>query len=315
MEEPEAVGRIEPGGVSPTEAFSILGNGTRVAILQALWEGEEPMSFSDLREAVGVDKGNFNYHLNELSHFVRRREGGYELRETGTQVMRAVVAGTITEDPELGPVKAGHPCPFCGSSVELLYRNEHITVRCRDCAGVLGGDLPDGAFMHYAFPPAGLADRSLPEVVEAAHVLFEAHVATMMQGVCPACTARTEREVLVCEDHQIGAEGVCECCGSVPRIWATFTCRNCRYGRRAMLWLVAVYHPAAITALSERWEFDTFLELQRLLFSNPDYLASVSERVVSTDPLRLRVDLPTDSGALSLRYDEHLQVLDVTREG
>jgi DNA-binding transcriptional ArsR family regulator len=313
MREPETVGRIEAGGVTPTEAFSILGNETRISVLQALWEGEEPMSFSDLREAVGVDKGNFNYHLNELSHFVRRCEEGYELRETGTQVMRAVVAGTITEDPELGPVEAGRPCPFCGSPIELLYRNEHITVRCRDCAGVLGGDLPDGAFMHYAFPPAGLADRSLPEVVEAAHVLFEAHVAVMLQGVCPACTARTETEVLVCEEHAIGPDGLCERCESVPEIWARFTCRNCRYERRAVLWLVAVYHPATITALSERWEFDTFLELQRLLWSNPGYIASVSERVVSTDPLRLRVEFPTESGSLSIRYDEHLHVLDVER--
>ncbi len=311
MEEPEAVGRIEPGGVTPTEAFSILGNETRVGILQALWEGEGPMSFSELRDAVGVDKGNFNYHLGELSHFVRRCDGGYELRETGTQVMRAVVAGTITENPEIGPVEAGRPCPFCGSPIELLYRNEHITVRCRNCAGVLGGDLPDGAFMHYALPPAGLADRSLPEVVEAAHVLFEAHVAMMLQGVCPACTARTETDVVVCEDHVIGPDGLCDRCESVPEIWATFTCRNCRYGRRSVLWLVAIYHPAAIAALRERWEFDTFLELQRLLWANPGYIASVTERVVSTDPLRLQVELPAESGSITLRFDDELRVLDV----
>lgn len=312
MDERRSIGRLEPGGLTPSEAFSILGNETRIAILQALWECREgPATFSELREAVGVDKGNFNYHLGKLEHFVRGVEDGYELRETGKQVMRAVLAGVITEDPRLEPVEADRTCPFCGSPIELRYRDEHINVRCRNCAGVLGGDLPDGSFMHYVFPPAGLADRSLPEVVEAAHVLFEAQVATMLQGVCPECTGRTKTTVTVCSDHEISPEGTCETCDSVPEIWATFTCKNCSFVRRSVLWLVALYHPATISALYDRWEFDTFLSLQRLFWSNPAYVARISETVTSNDPLRLRVSFPTDEDDLALTFDEELRVCNV----
>ena len=312
MDERATIGGLESTGITPSEAFAILGNETRMAILQALWERRaEPIAFSELRGAVGIDKGNFNYHLGELGHFVRRSDDGYELRETGKQVMRAVLAGVITEDPRLDPVEADRSCPFCGSAIELRYRDEHITVRCRNCASVLGGELPAGAFMHYVFPPAGLADRSLPEVLEAAHVLFEAQVATMLQGVCPECTGRAETTVTVCPDHELGPEGTCEACDSVPEIWARFACETCSFGRRSVLWLIALYHPATIAALYDRWELDSFLSLQRVFWSNPEYLASVSETVVAEDPLRLRVSFPTDGGTLALTFDEELRVLNV----
>ncbi|WP_331234916.1 winged helix-turn-helix domain-containing protein [Natronorarus salvus] len=316
MKDEGAFDGIEPGGVTPTEAFSILGNGTRVAILQALWEGEEPMSFSDLREAVGVDKGNFNYHLNELSHFVRRREGGYELRETGNQVIRAVLTGVITDVPELDPVPIGRPCPFCDSPIELRYEDETMMASCESCAGTSGGDLPRGVFMSIdGFPPAGLAGRSLPEVLEVAHLLFEASAATMVQGVCPECAVETDTEILVCEEHAIGPDGLCESCGRVPELLVEFTCPNCETASRPVLWMPAIYHPAAIALFYERWGFDTFRELQRLFFTNPEYVEAISEEVVSTDPLRVRVEFPAETGRLGLTFDEGFDVVEIERPG
>lgn len=58
---------------TPTDAFGVLGNDTRVAILEALAEATEPgygqqaVRFSDIRERVGVDdSGRLNYHLDKL---------------------------------------------------------------------------------------------------------------------------------------------------------------------------------------------------------------------------------------------------------
>ncbi len=316
MEDEGAFDGIEPGGVTPTEAFSLLGNETRISILQTLWEDEESMSFSDLQCAVGVDKGNFNYHLNELSHFVRRGEEGYELRETGKQVIRAVLAGVITDVPELDPVPIGRPCPFCGSGISLRYEDETMMASCESCAGTSGGDLPRGVFMSIdGFPPAGLAGRSLPEVLEVAHLLFEASAATMAQGVCPECSARAETELLVCEEHEIVSDGLCEACGRVPEILVEFTCRNCGTASRPVLWMPAIYHPAAVALFYERWGFDTFRELQRLFFTNPGYVEGISEEVVSTDPLRVRVEFPAETGRLGLTFDEAFDVVEIERPG
>lgn len=58
--------------LSPDEAFAVLGNETRMEILQSLGEAERPLVFSELREAVEIDDpGQVNYHLNQLKrHFV-----------------------------------------------------------------------------------------------------------------------------------------------------------------------------------------------------------------------------------------------------
>ena len=54
-------------GEHSTEAFELLGDGTRLAVLLALWEAYDPLSgenavgFSDLRRRVGYDDpGNFD---------------------------------------------------------------------------------------------------------------------------------------------------------------------------------------------------------------------------------------------------------------
>lgn len=55
-------------GLSPDDAFGLLGNETRLAILQALGDAADPLSFSELRDRVWVsDSGQFNYHLDQLT--------------------------------------------------------------------------------------------------------------------------------------------------------------------------------------------------------------------------------------------------------
>ena len=61
--------------LDPADAFALIGNETRLAILEALWAADErPVSFSELRRAVGMrDSAQFNYHLQKLTgHFVTR---------------------------------------------------------------------------------------------------------------------------------------------------------------------------------------------------------------------------------------------------
>lgn len=93
----------------PVDALSALGDETRIAILRELADAETSLSFSELRERVGVrDTGRFNYHLTKLcEYFVRDTGDGYELGHAGARVVDA--AGNAHPDPDLEAA-----CPVCG---------------------------------------------------------------------------------------------------------------------------------------------------------------------------------------------------------
>ncbi|MGQ5516099.1 winged helix-turn-helix domain-containing protein [Halococcus saccharolyticus] len=111
--------------VDPTDALSALGNETRVAILRELADADDTLSFSDLRDRVGIrDSGKFNYHLSELcAYFVRETESGYELGHAGTRV---IDAATSRDEPvprdDSDAVDASETCPVCGTeNCEKLF--------------------------------------------------------------------------------------------------------------------------------------------------------------------------------------------------
>ena len=305
----------ETAGVAPAEVFSMLSNETRIEILRTLWEHREsPVSFSELYGELDVDKGNFNYHLSKLTgHFVRSTGGGYELKEAGKQVIRAVLAGTMTADPTIEPTDLGVPCPLCGSSIEFSYGDEWLTVRCTDCEGVLGGDVPPGTFMHHTFPPAGLEGREDVEVLEAARVRYETEAISMVQGVCPECSGRVGRDIHVCADHDTDADGMCAACGSVPGVWVEHVCENCELERWFTLWLPVLFHPAVISFIHEHQPFDTLLDLRRLLWLRPESIAAISQTVVSEEPLHVRVTIPFADERICVVVDDALNTVTVER--
>lgn len=112
----------------PTDALAALGDETRIAILRALAEADDPLPFSELRRRAGVeDAGRFNYHLSTLrEYFVREAEGGYALRQAGSRVVAAAgVAGDpgassapLDEDilTQAEGEGADDDCPVCGES-------------------------------------------------------------------------------------------------------------------------------------------------------------------------------------------------------
>jgi DNA-binding transcriptional ArsR family regulator len=102
-----------------SDALAVLAEETRVRILRTLAEAEDPMAFSELRRAVGVeDAGRFNYHLSRAcEHFVRETESGYELERAGARLVTAAdvdVAGREPEPTDAVDPDPGEPCPVCG---------------------------------------------------------------------------------------------------------------------------------------------------------------------------------------------------------
>lgn len=107
-----------------TDALSVLGNETRIRILRALADAADPLTFTELREAVGVrDTGKFNYHLTKLcEYFVRETSDGYELGHAGSRVLAASQAAANPVSTDIVDT-----CPVCGETdCEKLF-HVHLT--------------------------------------------------------------------------------------------------------------------------------------------------------------------------------------------
>jgi DNA-binding transcriptional ArsR family regulator len=302
------------GGISAAEAFSILGNETRVEILRALWKADGPSSFADLRRAVAPDdRGNFNYHLGKLAeHFVDKTDDGYVLRFAGEQVVRAVLAGTLTDDRSLPTDQLDERCVYCGGAVEMAYDSERISVRCTGCGGVVADGFPHGTYMQYEFPPAGLAGRSREEAVDAAHVLYDSKIAPMMKGVCPECAGRTSLSFEVCDDHRVGESGLCSECDTRFEVWSVYECDRCKYRRTSAMWFAALNHPAVIAFYHDHG-LDETIPFRKLTWDNARYVRQIDQEIVGTDPYRFRVRIEVDDDALVVVLDDDLDVLSVER--
>ncbi|MFC6731394.1 DUF7351 domain-containing protein [Haladaptatus sp. GCM10025893] len=142
----------------PDEAFALLGNETRVAILRELADASDtPLSFSALRERVGMrDSGQFNYHLGKLTGiFIDKVDAGYRLRYAGAHVMGAILAGAYEQAGTVGPFSLDDPCPVCGGTLEFSYEDERALVVCADC---------DRTTLQSSVPPASSTATTLTSI-------------------------------------------------------------------------------------------------------------------------------------------------------
>ena len=309
-------------GERATEAFELLADETRLAILVALWERYEPFDrgggarFSELRARVGTaDSGRFSYHLDRLEgHFVESDGDGdgYRLTDAGLAFVRSVIAGAGIEDPELAPAEVDAACALCGGRVEVAYERGWVYVRCTDCEGLWRDDGGrDGQLAKFSLHPAGLVDRTPGELYAAGWVSTFQKLYAMIEGICPTCSGRVERSLDVCGDHD--PDGRCRNCGRRNRTVARMRCTVCKEWVRTTLGGVAAYHPAVVGFC-----YDHGLELQ---YGFND-LARIRERLerggsavelLSVEPPRVRVTTELDGEEVRLEIDEDLTVVDVER--
>lgn len=170
----------------PEEVFAALADELRLEILQAMMaHPESSVSFSDLREAVGVsDPGRFHYHLDRLvGRFVRKDTDGYELTHAGRVIVGAIYAGTYTADAEIEQLAVDASCITCGGDLYLDYTDEAARIRCSDCTRRSDG---------YPFPPRGLDQFSREELPRAIGRWVYVYAQRMQAGFCPICTGRIE---------------------------------------------------------------------------------------------------------------------------
>ncbi|MFB6301174.1 MAG: ArsR/SmtB family transcription factor [Halobacteriales archaeon] len=302
------------GGVlAPDDAFSALGNETRMEILQALGEAGEPLTFSELRERVGMrDSGQFNYHLDQVrGHFVRSTEEGYDLQQAGRRVIEAVLSGAVTEEPDLAPTEIDWPCPYCGATTEVMYdvrTSRPLKLYCTECAGpeMTWEPFEHGQLAALRFSPAGLRGRTPLEIFQAAATWEHLENLAAYRGVCPRCSGRIDHSISVCASHD-ATDDACAHCGRRYAIQHDSRCTNCIFD------LEAGFAANLLLGSIEMLAFLTDHGINPLTDAWGPIIESADETVLSTDPLRARFTFTIEDDHLILTVDETLSVLDSQR--
>jgi hypothetical protein len=274
----------------PADAFAIVGNETRLRILEALWEADRPAAFSDLRRSVGMrDSAQFNYHLSKLrDQFVRKTDDGYEFQQAGKAIVRAVLAGTYNQNPELEPFPVEGDCVVCGGELNARYEDEVFYIMCSDC------ERPHGT---HTFPPGGLEDRTREEVLAAFNQRARHLSCLCADGVCPECNGRVRTEIEPWEEmteQELVVLHECDRCGKdIPSTAG-----------------LALLDDAEIVSFYR----DHGVDLNTVPFWTLEWCTSDHHtEVLSRDPWRLRLTIPVGEEALRVTVDGDLTVLETER--
>lgn len=316
-------GGTEPATLSPEDAFETLGNDTRLMILQVLGEADRALTFTELRDRLGVRQGGeFNYHLDKVvDKFVSKSDEGYSLNRPGSRVVQAVLSVAVPGDPVIEPTPLDQDCYHCGASTIMIYDGSHIMVYCTKCPG--NYDIPNPALMEfekydtkrdrvgflggYSLPPAGGQELSGIELLRAGTAWHTLNRLASGIGMCPRCSARLDTSVEVCETHNAG-EGVCDVCHIRYAVIHYRTCTNCSYDSRTLMGRM-------LLGTTELLHFITDHDINPI---NPEtlrefvpFLDEYEEEVLSVEPFEGRFTFRLDDDTITLTVDGNLNVLAV----
>ncbi len=282
--------------MSPADAFSVVASETRLSILEALWRSEEtPVRFSDLRREVGMrDSAQFNYHLGKLTdQFVVRTDEGYDLRHAGKAVVRAVLAGTFNESPDVEPFGVGDPCVDCGAELRASYADETFAVACPDCG------KPHGK---YAFPPGGLNDRDETELLRAFDQRVRHLHCLAADGVCPECNGRMTTNIVEADEPEDAPLGL--------SVHVEHVCAQCRHRLRSSVGLSLLDQSDVVSFYRERGVDLSATPYWTLPWCVSDEYVEVLDR----DPWALRVAIPESDETLTVTLGPDLGIREAERE-
>lgn len=319
-----AAGKAGPHAV---QTFELLGNETRLAILLALWENWEPhasgnaVPFSELRDRVGIRQGaQFNYHLDKLlGRFVRKTDDGYQLRRAGLRLVQSIITGTGIEQPELKPTEIDATCPYCGAPTAVTYENAYVYQVCTECAGESDPDdiHPTGMLIGWTFEPTGLTGRSAEEVLAASTLKTFARIALRFASICPDCSGPVTWSVDICDAHDAPDGGRCPTCDRHDPVQVQEACTVCKSAGQGHPSIKVLFHPAVVS-----FYYDHGIELGfsgNVSFADAmqslEIAESAEETVVSTGPLRIRVNFTHDGDTLDVLLDGEMNVIETRRDG
>lgn len=299
----------------PDDAFAVLGNESRMGILQELAEADGPLSFSELRERVGVrDSGQFNYHLDKLAgHFVVKTDSGYVIRKPGRRVIEAVLSGAVTDAVDMGPTRLDAPCPYCGAAIEISYREERLLIRCTECIGSFGDidsttaaiqTLPEGTLSLNHLPSAGFLARTPQGLLEAALTWTYHRFSLFANDICPQCSGVVEHSVEVCESHD--SEGICNTCQTRWAVLHNDHCTNCGHLHRGGF----SHHllgEGRVRSFFQRHGIDPMAPA----YENIGPFYNYEENVISSEPFEAQFTFTVGGDELVVSVDDNLSVTEL----
>ena len=276
--------------LEPADAFAIVGQESRLAILEALWRLDEPAAFSEIRAEVGMaDSAQFNYHLGKLTdQFVRKTDQGYELRTAGERIVQAILAGSFTQHPERA-VDIDDPCGRCGATLTAHYADEQLSIECPDCGHGHG---------EYPFPPGGLHDRTDAEILRAFDQRVRHLHCLAKDGVCPECNGRMATAI---------ERGETCCLGVAVR--ATHRCRQCALELCAAVGLGLLDQSPVVSFYADHGVDLAEAPYWRRQWCVDDHPVTVDD----DDPWRLRVEMTAGGERLVVTVDGDLDIVDSER--
>jgi len=300
--------------VPPEEAFGLLSNATRVAILRALDDARPavPVSFTELYDATDYDdSAGFNYHLRKLvPQFVRKVEPGaragdegadasdgaedtgYLLTAAGQRVVRAIEAGLYTVAATVPPVPVEGECTACGAAaLRGSYEDERFRFDCDAC---------DTRILSVSAPPSLVVGRSPAEAMAAFDRWSQAGVDQAMDGICPDCGGAVDAGIDgdPPPDLQFAA---------LP----TFDCRVC--GRTVYTSFGAL---ATRNATVRSFHRDRGEDLaDRPYWAIPQCVTDEYTAVLGRDPWRVQVRFEADGDDCRITFDGDLAVVAVEVDG
>jgi hypothetical protein len=322
MSETRLTPDVELDGLSPDEAFAVLGNEIRLDIIRVLWQADaahrydevsdvtETISFTELRRGVDIDdNGRFNYHLSQLvPHFVRQTDDGYRLSGAGKRIARTVIAISGTDGLDFS-ADLERPCPLCGAPMTAAYEDNWLRVRCTGCDGQFGDETPHGSVFLSNYPAAALADRTADEALTAGFYRCMLDNAYFMHGLCRECGGSISASVSVCSRHESGDGDPCPRCGTRSEVWATQRCDTCGFAKRLPVEVFAMGLTPVIAFLHEQGIDVLAPSLEEIV----DLLGNDVETAVAEDPFRVTVTVRGESGALEVTLDDALEVAALDR--
>lgn len=321
----EALIEAAAGAVRPhaTEAFALLGDETRLAILLVLWENYDPhadddaMPFSEIFGRIDYDSpGSFRYHLEQLDgQFIRQRarRERYELRMPGIKLVQSIIAGAGVHDVTRKATEIDQACPFCDAPTTVRYREGLLVQACTACEGVAPERTGvDGFLNAVKFEPAGVADRSPERLRSVSRIASLRQTRSMFDGVCPTCSGPVDGWLDACLDHVPG--GVCESCGYRFPARARFQCRICKDHARTSPKALALFHPAVVSFyddhdVSIRFHADDPESVLRGF----ELMDAHGMELVSEDSLEVDVTVTCGEDSIAITFDDTANVVDVRR--
>ena len=276
----------------PEDAFALVGNETRAAILRTLGETpHEGVSFSDLRSRVDpdIDSGRFNYHLSQLTgQFVEQDDDGYTLRSEGVTLYRLIRAGSVNRSATVDPFEIGLDCYFCDAAVEGEYEDGTFELRCPGC---------DHVYSHTQLPPSAVESADTEDLLELVDQYNRHRMLAHARGVCPTCV--NPLDVAFVPGDEVWSEG-----SDRLDVFVKSTCDNCGGRHYVTVGLAMLYEPTVVAFFEEDGVDVTRVPHWELEWAMTDEYLTVR----STDPWEVTLDIEHGDERLELVVDESLSV-------